>query len=232
MSSTLVELQNKRVDTAVSVTKGVLGAVPFAGGLFAEIIGSTVPNQRLDRITAFIAELDKRLDKIEVEGLNKNKFALDLFEDGLSQSVRVLSKQRNIYLASFLKSVVDVNSDSYGTKKKLLNTLQELTDRDIDILFSISKIGFQATAREYYSDYLTIGAHEKLSEDEKNDYSHKQVSFGMHIATLSKLNLVYIKDKEPDPELHDSHIDYKTGLPEVEDCNLTKIGELLLASIT
>ncbi len=232
MSSSLAELQSKRVDTAVAITKGVLGAVPFAGGLFSEIIGSTVPNQRLDRITDFITELDERLEVLEIERLNNNKFALDLFEDGLSQSVRVLSKQRNVYLAIFLKNVVDVNSDSYSTKKKLLNILQELTDRDIEILFLLSKRGYQSSQREYQSHGISVVEYENLTKEDQVEYTHKQVSFGMHIATLNKLNLIIVENKEPDPDWESAHIDYKTGLPEVEGCKLTKIGDLLLAGIT
>ena len=101
-----IKIQNNRVNTVVAVIKWVLGAVPFAGGAMAELIGTVLPNQRLERITAFLIELDKRLGKIEIEKLNQNKFALDLIEDGIHQAVRVLSDSRNTYLASFLKQTV------------------------------------------------------------------------------------------------------------------------------
>jgi hypothetical protein len=226
-----IALQNKRVDTAVAATKGVLGAVPFAGGALAEIIGSVVPNQRLERITDFLIELDKRLKKFEIEKLNDNKFALDLFEDGMYQAVRALSNERNKYLANFLKQTIDVDAESYSTKKKLLSILQELTDKDIAILVSISKRWYQATAREYGVSGLTNGAFNILSDTEQSEYKHQQVGFGLHIATLNRLNLVYIKEKEIDPEWGNSHVDHNTGLPEVDDCNLTRIGELLLSNI-
>ena len=226
-----IDIQTKRVDTAVALTKAVLGAVPFAGGALAEIIGSVVPNQRLDRIAAFLTELDKRLKKVEVEKLNHNKFALDLFEDGMYQAVRILSEDRNKYLAIFLKQTIDVDSNSYSTKKKLLGILQELTDKDIEILKSISKRWYQATAREYSICPVTYGQYDKLSGEEKNEYEHLRVDFGLHIANLQRLNLIHVKTKEIDPEWDDSHIDNDIGLPEVDDCKLTKIGELLLSNI-
>lgn len=226
-----VALQNKRVDTAVALTKGVLGAVPYAGGVLAEIIGSVVPNQRLDRISAFIIELDKRLKKVEIEKLIHNKFALDLFEDGMYQAVRILSEERNQYLVNFLKQTIDVNSDSYSTKKKLLSILQELTDKDIEILKSTSKMGFKATSSAYSFRSLTYGQYDKLSDREKTEYEHLRVDFGLHIATLQRLNLVHVKENELDPEWDGSSIDNDTGLPEVDDCSLTKIGELLLLNI-
>ncbi len=231
MEDSYIALQNKRVDTAVAATKGVLGAVPFAGGALAEIIGSVVPNQRLERITDFLIELDKRLKKFEIEKLNDNKFSLDLFEDAMYQAVRALSGERNKYLANFLKQTIDVNAESFSTKKKLLSILQELTDKDIAILQSISKRWYLPTAREFGVSGLTNGARNKLSDTEQNEYEHQKVDFGLHIATLNRLNLVHIKEKEIDPEWEDSHIDHNTGLPEVDDCNLTKIGELLLSNI-
>jgi hypothetical protein len=57
------DIDDNRIDHAVALTKGVLGAAPFVGGALVELIGSVVPNQRLDRITAFLKELDKRLKK-------------------------------------------------------------------------------------------------------------------------------------------------------------------------
>ena len=197
----------------------------------AEIIGFVVPNQRLDRITNFLKELDKRLTKIEVDRLEHNKFSLDLFEDGMYQAVKVLTESRNKYLANFLKRALDVDSDSYPTKKKLLNILQELTDKDIEILRSISIRWYQSTAKEYGVRPLTIGEVRALSEHQKSEYDHARVSFGLHIASLNRLNLVHIENRKIDPKFRNSYLDYNTGLPEVEDCKLTNIGKLLLENI-
>jgi len=227
------DIDNNRVDHAVALTKGVLGAAPFVGGALAELVGSVVPNQRLDRITSFLKELDKRLKKVEIEKLNNNKFALDLFEDGMYQAVRILSEERNRFLVNFLKQTIDVDSDSYSTKKKLLAILQELTDKDIEILNSISKRWYQATASEYSTPSLAIGQYDKLSEEKKIEYQHLKMDFGLHIANLKRLNLVYVKEKEIDPDWgNDSNINTDTGLPEVDDCCLTKVGELLLTNIS
>ena len=225
------ELQNNRVDNAVAIARGVLGAVPFAGGALAEIIGYAIPNQRVDRIIAFLHELDKRLEKVEIERLHQNKYALDLFEDGMYQSVKVLSDLRNQYLANFLKQSIDVNSKSYSTRKQLLNILQELTDDDLEVLISIYKNHYQSTARERSVRSLTYGQYDDLSDEEREEYEHAKVSFGLHMATLSRLNLIYIKHKEVDPEWDNSHIDIHTGLPEIENCELTNIGKLLLVNI-
>ncbi|WP_194855589.1 hypothetical protein [Alloalcanivorax venustensis] len=225
------KLQSNRVDSAVSIAKGVLGTIPFAGSAFSELIGQVIPNQRLDRIAAFLNELDKRLMKIEVEMLHQNQYALDLFEDSMYQSVKILSEDRNKYLAIFLKKSIDVDSASYSTRKQLLNILQDVTDDDLDVLISISRYWYQPTARKNLLRSLTVGQYDSLSDDERNEYEHARVSFGLHIATLSRLNLIHVKYKETDPEGHNAHIDRDTGLPEVEDCSLTNIGKLLLLNI-
>tara|TARA_B100002049_G_scaffold202448_1_gene161325 strand:+ start:98 stop:808 length:711 start_codon:yes stop_codon:yes gene_type:complete len=231
MSDSTAKLQNNRVDNAVSVAKGILGAIPFAGGAFAELIGTVVPNQRLDRITSFLIELDKRLEKFEIEMLKRNELSLDLFEDGMYQAVRVLSEARNRYLANFIKHSIDVDSNSYSIKKRLLSILQDLTDRDIEILKSISEDRYQATARKYGTRSLAMGEVKALSDDEKYEYDHERASFGLHLSTLNRLSLVNIQNKQVDPKKRRSHLDFNTGLPEIEDCSITRIGQLLLMNI-
>lgn len=225
------KLQNNRVDNAVAIARGVLGAVPFAGGALAEIIGYTIPNQRVDRIIAFLNELDKRLEKVEIERLHQNKYALDLFEDGIYQSVKVLSDNRNQYLANFLRQSIDVDSVSYSTRKQLLSILKELTDDDLEVLISVYKNRYQSTARERSVRSLTYGQYDALSDEEREEYEHAKVSFGLHMATLSRLNLIYIKHREVDPQWENSNIDSHTGLPEIESCELTNIGKLILVNI-
>ena len=97
------ELDNLRVDSVVSLEKGIVGAIPLGGPLFAEIIGMTIPNQRVDRIVAVLKILDERLSSFEKEQLRSNKYALDLFEDGMQQAARSLTEERNKYIAIFIQ---------------------------------------------------------------------------------------------------------------------------------
>ena len=46
-------LANRVPDYVVTAAKAALGAVPLAGSLLAELAGSIIPNQRIERIVAF-----------------------------------------------------------------------------------------------------------------------------------------------------------------------------------
>ena len=97
------DLETNRTDYAVSVARGVLGAVPAVGAIFSEIISEIVPNERIDRIVAVLVELDKRLTETEKRHFASNEYALNLFEDGMLQAACSLSEKRNGYIAIFLK---------------------------------------------------------------------------------------------------------------------------------
>ena len=46
-------LELQKLDYVASAAKAALSAVPFAGSLFAELAGTVIPNQRIDRIIKF-----------------------------------------------------------------------------------------------------------------------------------------------------------------------------------
>lgn len=56
------ELKPNWVDYSVAAARGGLNLVPVVGPLFAEIIGTTIPNQRIDRISEFAIELERKID--------------------------------------------------------------------------------------------------------------------------------------------------------------------------
>lgn len=224
-------LQSSRVDTAVSLAKGILGAIPVGGSFFAEIIGLTIPNQRLDRVTGLMIELDRRLENLERQQLKNNKYALDLFEDGVIQASRALSEQRNRYIAIFIKRSIGADEDSYGIRKKLLHILQELSDRDIEILQKIAATGYQTVERAYYPGHLTVKQYEKLSKNEKYEFDARQVSWSAHVSTLERLGLLEAEREKPVGDTAFRHIDEDTGLPRIVGYSLSKLGNVFLQSI-
>jgi len=80
-----VNLKDNNIDRAVSLTKGVLGAVPVVGSIMAEVVGAIIPNQRIDRITRFVEILEKKLDEINQDIIRlkvQDEYFIDLLEDG------------------------------------------------------------------------------------------------------------------------------------------------------
>lgn len=62
-------LSSQASDYISALLKGALGAVPIAGSLLAEIAGTIIPNQRVDRLVSFARALEARLAGVEQQFL-------------------------------------------------------------------------------------------------------------------------------------------------------------------
>jgi hypothetical protein len=58
----------------------VASAIPYAGGALGEIIGAVIPNQRVDRVTDFLQQLEKRMEGLERRFAPNNRFSMDLLQ--------------------------------------------------------------------------------------------------------------------------------------------------------
>lgn len=128
------ELENNRTDLITSISKSVLGIIPILGSGLSELIGVLIPNQRIDRLTKYIKELEKKLDNLSSEKLKeflKNEECIDLFEESFIQASRTLSDERRSQIASMVKNGLDETLIEYSTSKYMLKLLQELNDQEI-----------------------------------------------------------------------------------------------------
>ena len=107
-------LDNSKVDIGAAVAKSIAGAIPFAGTAVNELLSNVIPNQRIDRIATFVAELEKRINKSEQKVLNNNKYFVDLFEDAIVQATRSLTEDRNRYIAVFLSNNKNISEFEIG----------------------------------------------------------------------------------------------------------------------
>jgi hypothetical protein len=127
-------LKNSGHDHAVVASKALLGIVPFAGSILAELAGSAIPNQRLDRVAKFAAELDRRLVGIESEVTkqkwNDDRF-LELAEEVVRQAARATSDQRREYLATLLSAEMTREQIDEHDGRHLLRILGELNDVEV-----------------------------------------------------------------------------------------------------
>ena len=212
-------------DYLIALAKGSAGMIPVVGGLVSEVIGSTIPNQRIDRMADFLHEVGERISELEYKLIKDNKFYRDIFEDAMVQASRSLSNERNRYLAQFVKNTVDLPPENYSVQKKLLFTLQELTDFDIEFLVSVRDLGFYEARKTFQLPTPTL---DELSNPNRQFLT---VSLGMHILTLERLDLVKLKRAPDDKEYPDSNIDSDTGLVEITECEVSRIGSLLLDAI-
>ena len=129
-------LEQNKIDHLASMAKGALGACPIIGSLLSEAIGYLLPNQRFDRAVEFIRAIEivvtedrERLNKLE-DNL-KTPEGLDIFEEGLLQTVRSVSSERKERLARLVGKSLTTEELKYAESKKILNLYRELTDPEI-----------------------------------------------------------------------------------------------------
>ncbi len=132
-----VDVDTNKSDIVASVLKGIVGAVPFAGGILAEIITVSIPNQKQARIANFMEIFGYKIKYLEeailAEKMKTEEFK-DLLEDVIRDASRALTPERREYLASLLKNSITREELDHLGHKKILDELNTLNDAEIIIL--------------------------------------------------------------------------------------------------
>ena len=207
------ELDNKPIDYITSAVKGTLGIVPFAGSLLAELAGTVIPNQRLDRIAKFVIILENKLSNLEqgfIRSQLTNENFSDLLEEGARQTARSLSDERREYIASLIANSLSDEDIEYIESKHLLRILSDLND--IEVV------------------WLRFYLEPTLSGDEEFRDEHENILMPI-MATFSDPPSVL--DKQALQESYKQHLS-QLGLlrPQHNDYEITPLGRLLLRQIS
>lgn len=221
-------LKLNRSDFVASAAKSALGAVPFAGSLLAEIAGTVVPNQRIERIVRFAADLQRRIADLEEERIRAhltNENFTDLVEEALRQTARSTSDERRQHIASVVATSLTADDVSFIESKHLLRLLGEINDLEVIWLrlYLHPTMGGDEEFRSKHQEVLaprfaTMGSSQAEIDNETIQRSYKE-----HLEQLGLLRARY-------------NIDRKTGLPEferdgrqkVQGYELPRLGRLLL----
>lgn len=128
------KLNSNKTDLAAAFVKAGLGIIPYGGGFLAEILGSIIPNQRVDRIAAFCFELDLKLQDLPSEKTNsllKNKEFIDFLEESFLQVSRAFTSERRDYISNLIINGITDDTLEIIQSKHLLKLLNELNDIEI-----------------------------------------------------------------------------------------------------
>jgi hypothetical protein len=219
-------------DQAIALTKGGLGAIPFVGALLGEIVGSVIPEQRLQRIEAFLVHLANRLDAQEIENLKQRlqeePETADLLEEGITQSVRAISDVRKQYIAQLVANGISGKDKSRIEAKRMIKLLAQIDDDQVIILTSyLSRHHDDEGFRNKHEALMTPVAAVIGSDQETLD---AEALYELARAELIRLGLLRIQFKRPAkgqlPEFDD-----KTGMMKARSRELTLLGRLLLTRI-
>ena len=226
------DLDLKKRDVGAAFTRSVVGAVPFAGQLLTEIIDNLIPNQRLDRLTKFVVELDKRLSGINSELIREflqDEECISLFEEGFLQASRAVSDKRREKIAEVVCNGLGEDAIQYGESKYVLKILEELNELEVIWLrfFLHPELGGDKQFRDKHAKVLVpvpayIGSDEATLEKAALQRSYKE-----HLERLGLLQAHIKMDRDTGlPEF-----DQVTGTPKTTHRNVTPLGRLILKQI-
>lgn len=225
------EIKVKAIDYVTSGAKAILGVVPFAGSLLAEVAGSIIPNQRVDRIADFSFKLQARIEQLEEahirSELDDEEFT-DLLEESLRQASRATSETRRQYLASLVGSSLSSDALEYAESKHLMRILGELSDVEVLWLrfFHEPTIEGDNEFRELHVGvFRHIVANLGSSREELDEHA-LQKSYKEQLVRLGLVDEHISKARDGTPKY-----DKFTGKPTVSHRQASPLGKLLLRSI-
>lgn len=225
-------LEQQYIDHIMTIARATISAIPTVGPLITELAVSIIPNQRLDRIAKFVAELGKKLHDLEIRQAVmdqlKDEHFTDLLEEGVRQAGHSLSNERRQYLAAVIAKSLSSERIQYMESRHLLRILNEVNDIEIVWLRSylISTLQGDETFRNKHRQVLSPIAATFGSSQAVVDQATLQKSYKAHLCELGLLEETYrIDHKTKQPKFGSN------GKQEVQGYQITGLGRLLLRTI-
>ena len=215
-------------DHVSKLARAVAGAVPFVGSTIAEVIDHTIPNQRLDRIVAFVKRLEERLREIEeseASGLLETPEAIDLLEEGMFQAARALTDERLERIARLLRNSLTSEDMEHLEKKTLLELLSRVNDAELIILQSYAL--HPQVRRDFFEQHTDVlsGVRAHLASSQEDiDRAAIRETYRRKLRELGLITPRFRQARRGElPEW-----DIKTGMIKTTGDRLTPLGRLLL----
>ena len=226
------KLNSRSADYAAALARGASGLVPFVGPILAEMIGITIPQQRIERIAKFAHELNCRLRAVEdcfLKSRQSDEEFTDLIEEGFRQATRSLSDERRAYIATLIANSLTSDDIDCSESKHLLRFLDEINDIEVIWLraYMDPYPDDDEEFRETHKDLLTPVTATFGVSSEILAKATLQESYKEHLCQLGLLKVKYRFDREKGmPEY-----DYFSGSMKEEGYELTELGNILLNEI-
>jgi hypothetical protein len=219
-------------DYVAMAAKSIVGAVPFVGSLLVEIVGTTIPNQRTDRIAKFASILEERLSQVEqahVRAQITNENFTDLIEEAVRQVARSTSDERREHIANLVEEGVKSDDISFIESKHLLRILGEINDIEVIWLrfYQNPMMSGDSEFRAKHEQILRPIRTHLGSPQADVDKSTLNNSYKEHLVRLGLLKESFKVDSKTKMPSFDS----RTGAPQHHGYSLTRFGRLLLRQI-
>lgn len=220
------ELAPQSADLVALAGKVVFGLVPQWGGtIVGELVGSYLPNQRMDRLIKFVEVLNQRFAALEEDFIRSqatNDNFTELLEEGFRQAARSVSDERREYIASLIDNSLKSEDIEYHESRHLLRILGEVNDIEVIWLrfYYGTFLGDDSAFQEKHKSIIEPVAAYMGSPPEVGEKAALQRSYKNHLASLGLLEQKFDFDRTA------SGVKLKpTGH------NITPLGRLLLKEI-
>lgn len=133
------QLNENAWDNLASGIRATVGLVPLVGGALVELITRQIPNQRTERVVAYLRQLDVRMHALEADVRTealRNPEKIDLIEEGAFQSARATSEERINRIATLVTDGLTAEASDIVRKKRLATLLGEMDDDELAILYA------------------------------------------------------------------------------------------------
>ena len=220
------------IDYVTSAAKAVLGMVPFAGSLLAELAGTVIPNQRVDRLSKFSIQLESKLTGIDQDLIRaklKDENFTDLLESTARQAAQAITEERRAYLASLIANGIDGERLTFVESKQILRLLGEINDIEVVWLrfYLHPYFGGDTDFREKHKAVIEPISATLGSDQATLDKHSLQANYLQHLVSLGLLERPYqIDSKSGYPVFDKMKNDWKT-----KGHQLTPLGRLVLRQI-
>lgn len=136
------DLKPTSVDHVALALRASLGAIPWLGPLFSELVSVALPRQRVERVALFVERLAYRLDlleqdvrRIEIDALPPAGAAL--LEEGAHTAAKALSPERIDQIALVVAMGLAGPEQALDRERDLLALIGRLSDGDISFLLQL-----------------------------------------------------------------------------------------------
>ena len=227
------QAEQRSVDYLLTAVRAAVGPIPVVGPLISELAGVVVPNQRIDRISKFVVELEQRVHNLEFrhEIVNqlKDEHFTDLLEEGIRQAARSLTDDRRRYIASLIANSLSLEQIEHAESRHLIRILDQISDVEVIWLrfYGVPTIGGDEAFLEKHKTVFDPVIASLVSSQDVLDKKTLQESYQAHLCELGLLEREYridMKTKQPE-------FDTFSGKQREQGYEITHLGRLLLRAI-
>jgi len=132
------------VDQRIKLYKAVAGVLP-GGSFLVEYLIDHVPGQRAERLSAYIEQLNLRLEQLESLQFTKTYEYAALVENSIIEATKPISRKRLEWISSIAVPSTTPTEQEIEFRRRALQILTDLSDNNVECL--VAHTDFSSTVR-------------------------------------------------------------------------------------